>query len=134
MPEANAVKIERRLRMALVGNADGMQEAMRDDLVTQGQLRRPAHGRFIGRGLDRFHERTKFLKDVIDRLDQPRSVADQAMTARACEAVDRAGHGEDFAVLLHRVLRGRERAAPGSCLDHNHAQAQARDHAVALWV
>ena len=42
------------------------------------------------------------------------------------------GDGEDLAVLLHRVMRRRERAAPRGGLDDDHAQAEAADDPVAL--
>ena len=67
-------------------------------------------------------QRAKLFEDIVDRLDQPRSVADQAMAAPAGQAVDGAGDGDDLAVLLHRVVGCRKGSAPRSDLDDDHAK------------
>ncbi len=80
-------------------------------------------GGLVGSGLDLADQRTEFLEDVIDGLDEPGTVADQAMAAAAGDTVDRTGDGEDLAVLLHGMVGGGERAAPRRGLDHDHAEA-----------
>ena len=65
----------------------------------------------------------EFFEDVVDGLDQPGAVADEAMAAAAGQAVGRTGDGEDLAVLLHRVVGRRERPAPWRGFDHDHAEA-----------
>ena len=83
-------------------------------------------GGLAGIGADLADQGAELLEDVVDGLDQPGSVADQAMAAPARQAVGRAGDGEDLAVLLHRVPGGRERAAARGGLDDDHAQRRAR--------
>ena len=100
--------------------------------VGERQLGGMAHRRLIRGGPDLPDQRAELFEDVVDRLDQPGAVADQAVAAAAAEAVDRPGHGEDLAVLLHGVIGRRQRAAPRRRLDHDDAQAQAGDDPVPL--
>jgi hypothetical protein len=81
-----------------------------------------ADGRLVGGGVDFFDERAKLFKDVVDRLDQAGAIADQSVAAAGSQAVDRTGHGEDLAVLLHRVVGRGERPARRRGLDHDHAK------------
>ena len=70
--------------------------------------------------MDLADQGAELFEDVVDGLDESRPVADQAMAAAAGQAVNRAGDGEDLAVLLHRVVGRGERAAPRGRLDHDH--------------
>ena len=84
----------------------------------------------VGRGnlADQWAE---LLRDVVDGLDQACAVADEAVATAADEAVNRAGDGEDLAVLLHRVVGRRERASPRGDLEDDDAQAEAGNVTVA---
>ena len=86
----------------------------------------------VGAGADLLHQGAELFEDVVDGLDQPGTVADQAVAAAAGQAVDRPGDGEDLAVLLHGVARGRKRPAARGRLDDEHAQAEPGDDPVPL--
>ena len=74
-------------------------------LVGEGQLGGMADGWLVGGGVDLADQGAELFEDVVDRLDESGAVADQAVAAAACEAVDRAGHGENFAVLHSPAIR-----------------------------
>jgi len=118
-----------------VVNADGMVVELAEQgslLVAEAQLGRVADGGLVRGGVDLANQWAKFLKDVVDRLDQLGAVTEQAVAAAAGQAVHRAGYGEDLAVLLHGVVRGGQRPAPRRGLDDHDAQAKAGNDPVAL--
>ena len=51
-------------------------------LVGEGELGGVADGGLVGRGADLADQRAELFEDVVDRLDQPGAVADQAVAAR----------------------------------------------------
>ena len=84
-------------------------------------------GKRRGRG-----QRAQLLQHVIDRFDQLRAVANQAVAAARRAAIDAAGHGKHLAALLHGVPGGNQRAGALGGFDDDHAQAQAGDDPVPL--
>ena len=94
--------------------------------VGKCQLGRMTNGRLLGIGANLLNERPELFEDVVDRLDQAGTVADQAMAAPARQAVGRPGDGENLAILFHGVTSGRKRPAARGRLDDQHTQGQAR--------
>ena len=116
-------------------DADGMVVEVAEQgafLIGKGQFDRVADGGLVRGGVDLANQRAKLLEDVVDRLDQAGSVADQAVAAAAGQAVHGSGYGKDLAVLLHRMVGGGERPAPRRRLDDHHAQAKAGNYAISL--
>ena len=77
---------------------------------------------FLGSGTNLLNQRTKLFENVVDRLNQVGTVADQSMAAPAGHAFGRAGYGKDFAILPHVVRRGRERRAARGCFHDQHTK------------
>jgi len=71
-------------------------------LVAECELGGVADGSFVGGGVNFTHKLAQLFENVVVRLDQLGSVADQSMAAATGQAVDGAGYREDLAVLLHR--------------------------------
>src|SRR5690606_36538574 len=71
------------------------------------------------------------VDDLVDRLGQPRSVADQLMAAARQRTVDRARDREHLAALFGRVAGGDQRARLEAGLDHQGAQGKSGNDAVA---
>ena len=76
-------------------------------------------------------DRVQVLDDLLRGLDELRTIADQPMAAVRQRVVDRAGQREDLAALLGGQARGDQRSRVQAGLDHERAQAQAGDDAVA---
>jgi len=73
------------------------------------------------------------LQDVGGGADQARPLPDEAVWPGAQRRGDRAGDGEDLAVLLEGHVCGHQRAAALGRLDNDHAPGQPADDAVAQW-
>ena len=71
------------------------------------------------------------MENILDTLDQGRALADQLVAAAGAGMVDGTGNRIDLAALLGGQARGDQRAAGRAGLDHQHAERQAADDAVA---
>ncbi|MCY1433587.1 hypothetical protein D9M71_496190 [compost metagenome] len=71
------------------------------------------------------------LEDVGHALHQLRALADQLVAATRARVVDRARNGEHLAALLGSQAGGDQRTAGRAGLDHQHAEGQPADDAVA---
>jgi hypothetical protein len=91
-------------------------------LVGKAQFSGMADWGLAGGGVDFADQGTEIFEDIVDRLDEPSSVADEAMASAAGDAVDRAGDAEDLAVLLHRVVGRGQRPAPRRRLDDDETE------------
>ena len=100
--------------------------------VGECQLGGMTDRRLVGIGADLADQWSELFHDVVDGLDQAGTVADQAMAAPAGETIGWPGNGEDLAILLHGVPRGRQRPAARGRLDDQHAQGQAGDDPIPL--
>ena len=76
-------------------------------------------------------DRRKFLEDVVDRLDEPCALAQQAVTSAGHGVVDGARHGEDLATLFSRQPRRDQRAALQRRLDDERADGKPAQDPVA---
>lgn len=92
--------------------------------VGESELSGMADGGFVGAGAYFADEGAEFFKDVVNRFHEAGSVADEAVTALAREAVDGSGNGEDFSVLLHGMMGCGKRTAAGCGLNDDHAEAE----------
>lgn len=75
--------------------------------------------------------RRDFHENVVDVLDELRTVAQQFMTTLAERVMNGPGHGEHLASVFRGEPCRNERAAPACRLDDERAQAESRDDAIA---
>ena len=93
----------RAIRSSTAGRLIVELAQQRSFRVGECQLGRMTDRRLLGIGANLLDQGPKLFEDVVDRLDQPGTVADQAMAAAAGEAVGGPGDGEDLAILFHGV-------------------------------
>src|SRR5690606_33162670 len=69
--------------------------------------------------------------DVVGAGDEARTLLDQVIATFGTLVERRAGDGEDLAVLFEREARGDQRARALGRFDHDDAECNARDKAIA---
>ena len=67
--------------------------------------------RLLRRLGNRLRQRSQLFQHVVGRFDELHAVADQAVTAVREMAIDPTRHGEDVAILFHRMTGGNQGAA-----------------------
>ncbi len=84
-----------------------------------------------GRSRQNPEQTVQLLDDIVGGIDQLCAIANQLMATLGQRIVNRARQREHLPPLLRRQSGGNQGTTPGGRLDHQHAETQPADNAVA---